>query len=96
MEDETTGGTSSWLSLRQQNGVRDVHTSSRGEASSSAINQNTTFGKAELEEVNFLTFSYHKPMLIISAEHGKLCPLAECLPADLGLGNEEGKRMAGH
>lgn len=44
----------------------------------SAINQNTTSGKAELEDVNSLTVSYHKPMLTISAEHGKLCPLAKC------------------
>lgn len=45
---------------------------------SSAINQNTTSGKAELEEANLLTVSYHEPMLIISAEHSKLCPSADC------------------
>lgn len=44
---------------------------------SSAINQNTTSDKAELEEGDLLTVSYHKTMLIISAEHGKLGPLAE-------------------
>lgn len=72
VEDETTDGSSSLLNLRQQNGVRGVHTPS------SAINQNTASGKAEPEEVNLLTVSYHKPMLIISAEHGELCPLAQC------------------
>lgn len=45
---------------------------------SSAVNQNTPSGKAELEDINLLSFSYHKPMLIISAEHSKFCPLAEC------------------
>lgn len=64
---------------------------------SSAVNENTPSGKAELEEVNLLTFSYHKPMLIIYAEHGKLCPLAECACLQTwALEAEREKRTAGH
>lgn len=64
---------------------------------SSAINQNTISGKAELEDVNSLTVSYHKPMLTISAEEGKLCPLAKrtCLQTwALEMEKENGRMLA--
>lgn len=74
MEDKTTDGTSSLLNL----GLGVCTHPAEVKLPSSARNQNTTSGRADLEEVNLLTVSYHEPMLVISAEHGKLCPLAEC------------------
>lgn len=72
-----------------------MHTPSRGEASQFCQKPKHYPGRAELEEVNLLTVSYNEPMLVISAEHGKLPISRMCLPADLGLGNGERKVMAG-